>query len=185
MRKLAWVAIAAAVSLGTFGYVSAASASGGPVTATGALSSATVTGTITFSPALTESGSSTASLTYDPQNCTTMLSNVIVNRGVDIIRMYPGSTFGTPLGAGYINTWTGIPGNIAPTNISISGSQFITTESGDVGIMLQGTATGSFAGSAEVTLNSNLSVSAFDSELDSGGVSSLTFTSGSTMVGTP
>jgi len=185
MRRLAWVAAAAAVSLGTFGFVSAASASGGPVIATGALSSTTVTGTITFSPALTESGSSTASLTYDPQDCTVIDSNVIVNRGVDIIRMYPGSTVATPLGGGYVNMWTGSPGNIAPTDISISGSQFVTTESGDVGIVVQGTATDSFAGAAEVTLNSDLSMSDFDSELNSGGVSSLTFTSGSATVGTP
>jgi hypothetical protein len=186
-RLLAMVAVSAsALACGVLVTIAQSAAAVSAVTANGTLSCSAAKGTITFSPPLTENGTSSGRLKYFPRQCTTTATNLPSTEliiGQDYIDLR-GSSASNPGFGRIFNYWGGsLPAAVAATKISVPGSQFVTTASGDVGIAMQGTAKGSFAGPTQVTLNSTTSISAFQAELQKGGVSKLTFTSGSANIG--
>jgi hypothetical protein len=183
MKRILTVAAicGAALAIGVLATVTTSSAAVSGITATGTLSCGAATGTLTFSPPLTSGNTSKAVLNYKPTNCTHSGGNLPSRIKIG---------FGRDKGSGsspclciYINTWSSRQASIANSRISVKSSSFVTTPSGNEALTYQGAATGSFAGPVAVTLNSTTSSSEFQSELQNGGVPSLTFTSGSTKLG--
>jgi hypothetical protein len=153
------------------------------VVANGTLTCSAAKGTVTFSPPLTEDGTSTATLNYSPHKCTSTATNIPVkdvNSGGDtvIARVPPGG----PL-VKITNTWAASSVPVANTKISIKSWSFVANKAGNESIVILGTAKGSFAGPSKVTLNSNTPSKTFQAELQKGGVPNLTFTSGTANVG--
>ncbi len=186
-RLTAMMAVSAsAVACGVLLTITQSAGAASGVTANGTLSCSTAKGTVTFSPPLTVNGTSKGALKYLPRQCTTTATNLPSTEliiGQDYMDLR-GSAASNPGYGRIFNYWGGsLPTAVAKTKISVTASQFVTTASGDVGIVLQGTAKGSFAGPTQVTLNSTTSSKVFQSELEGGGVPKLTFTSGSADVG--
>jgi hypothetical protein len=173
------------------GSVAAALAQSAPavrsVTANGTISCGSATGTMTFSPPLTAKDKSKTSLTYYPAQCTTTVTNLprneIFKKPWDRWPTVCTWTWNGGISCSIRNGWGGSPVIVTNTMIAVSKPHFVQTSVGDVGIVMDGTATGSFAGPAAVTLNTSTLYSQFEAELAKGGVSSLAFTSGTANVG--
>ncbi|HEX4059580.1 MAG TPA: hypothetical protein VHY58_01050 [Streptosporangiaceae bacterium] len=156
------------------------------IVANGSLSCPTLKGTITFSPPLTETGSSTGSIKYNPHKCTTTATNlpagIIIGGGDGVVVLNYSLAHGAQWGI-MPNWWTGGSLAIADSKVTIASGTFSTTKGKDEGMVLQGTAENSFAGPVQVTLNSSTTTAAFNKELETSGVSSLKITSGTATLG--
>jgi probable HAF family extracellular repeat protein len=178
--------IAVLASAGTCGLLAASShpaaaSTAATITAEGVVSASTVTGSATFSPPLTGSSTSNATIAWYPRQTSTISPNVarpIPYPGDRSVAVYVDGSF---YGYGWLNGWAA---GIADSKVKVASSQFVANAEGNESLVLTGTSAGSFPGPAYVTLNSTMSSSTFNSEYANGGVSSLKFTSGAVMMGT-
>jgi hypothetical protein len=155
------------------------------IVANGSLNCPDAKGTITFSPPLTETGTSQIGVKYNPSSCTTTATNLpagmIINGG-DYAVSY---TYSLKTGVVWnimANWWAGAVA-VADSKVTIASGTFSTTNGKDAGITIEGTAKGSFAGPVDVVLNTSTTTAAFNKELATTGVSTMKITSGTAALG--
>jgi probable HAF family extracellular repeat protein len=162
-------------------HPAAAASTAATVKAEGVVSASTVTGSVTFSPPLTDSSTSKATMVWYPRQTSTISTNVARPIPYPFDRAVTIYVDGQLYGYGWLNGWAA---GLADSKVTGTSSQFVANAEGNESLVLTGTSAGSFPGPAYVTLNSNMSSSTFNSEFTNGGVSSLKFTSGAVMIGT-
>lgn len=193
-RKLAKVLVACAIPLGTVVGLALSSTAGAAVsphkTVAGTVSCSPVTGSISFSPALTPSGTAkekSVKVSTSFGTCTDQNNNpVAVNKAVVKVKLGAGSTascanFATGTSSDSISIKVSYGGGVGSSNITFGPGSVSAVTSGNVGFNATGgTVKGSYAGAASfsVQLASSSATQIENCVTGSGSVSSLQISGG-------